>query len=237
VSGPPDDDPLVMYLVVRKDAPLAFGRAMTLAGAGASRCVARFASEPGWAPAFARWAERPRKVALRAASFQLAELAGALAAVSVTDAGEPVLLCLPPCRRSQRPALAALRPYTDGPRVRRGSPSPPAPAARPLLTYVIRPGVLRTAGKAMAQAGHAALAAERALGRSRSGAFAAWHAAGEPGDVRAADPEAWRALRDHPDAVVVRDAGLTQVAPDTETVLAFGPGDHDSALEDLPVVP
>jgi peptidyl-tRNA hydrolase len=237
VSGPPDDDPLVMYLVVRKDAPLAFGRAMALAGAGASRCVARFASYPAWAPAFARWTERPRKVALRAGSPELAGLAGTLAAVAVADAADPVLLCLPPCRRSERPALAVLRPYTDGPRARGESASATEPAIAPRLTYVIRPGVLRTAGKAMAQAGHAALAAEQASGPARAGAFAAWHAAGEPGVVRAADPEVWRALRDHPDAVVVRDAGLTQVAPDTETVLAFGPGEPDGALEDLPLVP
>ena len=80
-------------------------------------------------------------------------------------------------------------------------------------------------------------AAEQVLGPSRSGAFAAWHAAGEPGEVRAAGPEAWRALRDHPDGVVVRDAGLTQVAPDTETVLTFGPGEPAGALEELPAVP
>jgi hypothetical protein len=116
VSGPPDDDPLVMYLVVRKDAPLAFGRAMALAGAGASRCVARFASDPAWAPAFARWTERPRKVALRAGSPELAGLAGTLAAVAVADAADPVLLCLPPCRRSVS---------------RHRRPSPPSPPGSP----------------------------------------------------------------------------------------------------------
>ena len=34
---------------------------------------------------------------------------------------------------------------------------------------------------------------------------------------------AWERLRAFPDAVVVRDAGLTQVEPGTETVLALAP--------------
>jgi peptidyl-tRNA hydrolase len=206
-----------MYLVVRKDLPLSFGSAMALAGAGAVRCVDRFAPASGWADHFAVWRDRPRKVALRASADELAALAAGEDAVAVAVGDDTAVLGLPPCRRSERPGLAALRPYTDGPRPREDPPTPTGPA----LTYVIRPGVLRTAGKAMAQAGHAALACLERLGAAEA---AAWRAAGEPGVVLAADPEAWAAVRAASAAIVVRDAGLTQVAPETETVVALPPG-------------
>jgi peptidyl-tRNA hydrolase len=124
------------------------------------------------------------------------------------------LLALPPRLRSARePLLAALRPYTDGPRP---SEEPPPPDGLRLV-YTVRPGVLRTAGKAMAQAGHAALMAADTLDPA---AVAAWRAAGCPGAVEEAGDETWAALRAAPGAVVVADAGLTQVEPGTETVVA-----------------
>jgi peptidyl-tRNA hydrolase len=42
--------------------------------------------------------------------------------------------------------------------------------------------------------------------------------------VREVDEARWAALREAADAVVVADAGLTQVQPGTETVLALPPG-------------
>jgi peptidyl-tRNA hydrolase len=200
-----------MYLVVRKDVPLGRGQAMALAGAGAVRCDDALAAAPAWAEAFRAWAERPRKVALRASAEELEALAGRLDGVTAGD----VLLCLPPRRRSaSEPELAALRPYTDPPR---GATPPPAPEG-PLLRYVVPDGVLRTTGKAMAQAGHAALECAHALGA----AAAPWLEAGCPGEVRVAQPGDWERVRALA-PVVVSDAGLTQVAPGTETVAAFGP--------------
>jgi peptidyl-tRNA hydrolase len=183
-----------------------------------------------YADAFGAWSVRPRKVALRASAEELDGLAARLDGVRVQD----VVLCLPPRLRSTAdPRLAALRPYTDPPR----GPAPP-PAEGPRLRYVVPAGVLRTTGKAMAQAGHAALEAVHALGPDAPEAFAAWRAAGCPGEVRVADPEAWARLRVRPDAVVVSDAGLTQVAPGTETVAAFAPGAAPpSELEGLEVLP
>jgi peptidyl-tRNA hydrolase len=221
-----------MYLVVRKDVPLGRGQAMALAGAGAVRCADALATAPAWADAFRAWAPRPRKVALRAGADELAALADALDGV-VVDA---VLLCLPPRRRSaSEPEVAALRPYTDPPRG-----APPAGAEGPLLRYVIPAGVLRTTGKAMAQAGHAALECAQELGASAPGAFAAWRAAGCPGEVRTAADGDWSRVRAHAlggAGVVVSDAGLTQVAPGTETVAAFPPSEQPPAqLEPLDVL-
>ena len=73
------DDPWVMYLVVRKDHPLTRGAAMALAGTAAVRCTDAFAANPRWSRAFAAWAPRPRKVALRA---------GAQDAMLIDDVGQ-----------------------------------------------------------------------------------------------------------------------------------------------------
>jgi peptidyl-tRNA hydrolase len=207
-----------MYLVVRKDHPLSLQRAMTLAGAGAVRCADRFRTSERWGGAFAAWGDRARKVALRADAAEAQELLERLDAEPVETEMGVTLLALPPLRRSHSdPLVAALRPYTDGPR----PADEPEPPDGPRLVYVVRPGVLRTAGKAMAQAGHAALMAADTLGPRRPGVLAAWRAAGCPGTVQEADAERWAALRADPDAVVVADAGLTQVEPDTETVVAL----------------
>jgi peptidyl-tRNA hydrolase len=220
-----------MYLVVRKDVPLGRGHAMALAGAGAVRCEDALADT--WAEAFRGWSVRPRKVALRAGAEELAALAARLDGVLVDD----VLLCLPPRLRSaSEPELAALRPYTDPPR----GPAPP-PGDGPLLRYVVPAGVLRTTGKAMAQAGHAALECVHELGGSAPGAFAAWREAGCPGEVRTAADGDWERVRAHAldgAGVVVSDAGLTQVAPGTETVAAFPPSSQPPpALDGLERLP
>jgi peptidyl-tRNA hydrolase len=225
-----------MYLVVRKDVPLGRGQAMALAGAGAVRCADALATAPAWADAFRGWAPRPRKVALRASAEELTALAAALDGIVVDD----VLLCLPPRRRSaSEPELAALRPYTDPPR---GPPPPAAVNRRPLrIHYVVPAGVLRTTGKAMAQAGHAALECAQELGASAPEAFSAWRAAGCPGEVRSAADGDWSRVRAHAldgAGVVVSDAGLTQVAPGTETVAAFPPSaEPPPQLEGLDVLP
>jgi peptidyl-tRNA hydrolase len=204
-------DPLTMYFVVRKDVPLSLGRAMELAGAGAVRCSDELRTDPRFAGAFAAWGERPRKVALRASAEEIAELRGSLPGAWVGEA----LLCLPPMRKSERPPLlAALRPFTDAPRPR----DPDPPRERPLV-YAIRPGVIRTTGKAMAQAGHAALMAVERHGAALDG----WRRDGMPGEAREVDAEEWARLRSAPGAVVVRDAGLTQVEAGTETVIALPP--------------
>jgi peptidyl-tRNA hydrolase len=208
------NDPWVMYYVVRKDMPLSRDRAMVLAGAGAVRCADRLRNVARWAEPFARWQQRPRKVALRASAEELEAIRAQGDHVELDGVG----ICLPPCRRSDRaPVLGELRAYTDGPRPKAAEPSPEGPA----MTYVVRPGVLRTAGKAMAQAGHAALMCADQLGPRHPEAFRAWREAGLPGLVEEAGQERWDELRPH--GVVVTDAGLTQVAPGTETVLALPP--------------
>ena len=205
-----------MYYVVRKDARLSWGQSMAIAGAAALRCVEELGGDPRFAAAFAAWHDRPRKIALRASAAEMEQVRRATPCAAEGDE----LLCLPPMRKSERPPLLVdLRPFTDAPRPRHA----PEPPADPALVYVIRPGVIKTMGKAMAQAGHAATAAAEEQG------LAAW-----PAQVRAARDEQWERLRELPGAVVVADGGHTQVAPGTETVIALAPG---AAVAELSPVP
>jgi peptidyl-tRNA hydrolase len=210
------DDPFAMYYVVRKDARLTWGQSMAIAGAAAVACRRRFRDGDRFRPAFDAWDERPRKIALRASAEEIDEVKAELpCAVEGDD-----LLCLPPMRKSERPQLLVdMRPFTDAPRPRE---EPPAPE-RPALAYVIRPGVIKTMGKAMAQAGHAATAAWRELRLEPS-----------PAAVFAAEADDWERLRDDSAAIVVADGGHTQVAPGTETVIALAP---DGRVEGLSRVP
>jgi peptidyl-tRNA hydrolase len=204
------DDPFVMYYVVRTGVPLTLEQAMAAAGAAAVECVERFGADE-------EWRERPRKVALRADAAQFGQVKREEPCAVSGD----WLLCLPPRRRSSRsPLLEALQPFTDAPRPK----DEPPPPGRPAITYVIRPGVMRTAGKAMAQAGHAALMCVEELGDSRRERFEAWREAGRPGRLELVGDAEWERLKEDPESVVVSDAGHTQVAPGTETVIALVPG-------------
>jgi peptidyl-tRNA hydrolase len=200
-----------MYYVVRKDVRLTIGQAMAIAGAAAVRCVRELGRDPRFADSFAAWHDRARKVALRASAEEIEQVK---AEVPCAVEGDD-LLCLPPMRKSQRSELlAVLRPFTDAPRPKEPPPEPDDPA----LVYVLRPGVLKTMGKAMAQAGHAATAADER-------GFAVL-----PAIVRAAGDDDWRRLRELDRSVVVTDGGHTQVAPGTETVVALPPGPETEAL-------
>jgi peptidyl-tRNA hydrolase len=227
-----------MYLVVRKDHAITMAEAMALAGAGSVRCADRFRDDDAWRDAFRAWSVRPRKVALRASAEEIADLHNRLDSVPVESALGVTLLALPPRRHDHSESeLAALRPYTDPPRRGRDESSEDDVDDGIPLRYVIRPAVLRTTGKAMAQAGHAAQMCADRLGPSHPDAFAAWRAADCPGEVRVADLPHWAALRESPLSVVVADAGLTQVAPGTETVIAVAPvSDPPPAYEDLPLL-
>ena len=200
-----------MYFVVRKDARLTRGQGMAMAGAAADECRLAYADDPVWAT----WWPRQRKVALRATAEELASIRADHPGV-----GDETLACLVPMRQSERSeVLAGLRGFTDA----KAPAEPPAPVPDdvPALVYVIREGVMKTTGKAMAQAGHAALIAADEVGGD---GFTVWRAAGRPGEVLIAPDEAtWAELRSRPDAAVIADGGLTQVKPGTETVIGLAP--------------
>lgn len=99
-----------------------------------------------------------------------------------------------------------------------------APAGVPVLW--INPDVPMTAGKAATQVGHATMLLAALL---PSEELAAWQTAGFPCAVRTPEPADWKLLAPGDDpagswqsrgVVAVRDAGFTEVAPGTVTVVA-----------------
>lgn len=85
------------------------------------------------------------------------------------------------------------------------------------LAVALNPAVTMTAGKAAAQAGHAAQLAWHAMPGDRRHE---WTAAGCPVRVVAVPPAGWQAALVR-SGVVVRDGGLTEVTPGTTTAAAW----------------
>jgi peptidyl-tRNA hydrolase len=207
----PEDDPLRMVLVVRRGAFSALAPAGAATGAAAVACLRRFEGSEEWGSAVAAWRPRPGKVVLRARS------AGQWQAVLAEPGGVALqgVVALAPRRRSERGALLdALQAMTTA--------LDPAPeGARPVagaVTYVLNPRLEMSSGKTLAQIAHAAvMAAERPE-------LEPWVRDRCPARVLRAPADAFEALcgRDGLAARVV-DAGLTEVAPGTVTVLALAP--------------
>ena len=97
--------------------------------------------------------------------------------------------------------------------------APPAPA-RGVPVLWLNPHLELTAGKAMAQVGHAAQLGWDALApadRDR------WRATGFALAVRTAAPAAWARAACDAGLPLVRDAGFTEIAPGTCTAVADHP--------------
>ncbi|GAA2449784.1 peptidyl-tRNA hydrolase [Streptomyces macrosporus] len=106
-------------------------------------------------------------------------------------------------------------------------PEPPAEPAPGTPVLWLNPGLEMSAGKAMAQAGHGAQLAWWGLDDE---ARAAWQAAGFPLAVRTAPPGRWETLTDA-GLPVVRDAGFTEIAPGSATVVSDHPALRRAAAE------
>ncbi|GAA0376643.1 peptidyl-tRNA hydrolase [Acrocarpospora corrugata] len=94
---------------------------------------------------------------------------------------------------------------------------PPEPAGD--LVLWVNPGLEMSAGKAMAQVGHAAQLAWWGTGPEER---AIWRAANFAVDVRTASPGIWRALLES-GLPAVRDAGFTEIEPGSVTAIADTP--------------
>jgi Peptidyl-tRNA hydrolase PTH2 len=194
------DDPLRLFLVLRRGAVSTLEEAAVLGGAAAVACVRGFEIPD-------EWRERPGKVCLRARNpsqwAEVLELPHALAG----DPDGASVAALPPRRRSERgPLLERLQAMsTDlGPA--------PSEASGDGLTYVLNPALDMSSGKVVAQVAHAAvMAAER---------LPEWADAGCPGRLVSPRERDFAALSGEAVACVV-DAGLTEVPPGTITVVAL----------------
>jgi hypothetical protein len=167
-----------------------------------------------WRPAVDAWlAARWRKVARRARGAHWSAT-DALPHVEAVHGGARVR-AFPPVQDGQlAPELARLQ--VSGTELDDDEP-PPLPPQRPLAFLQVTPDAPMTTGKAAAQCGHAAMLLAESLPPRE---LDRWRAAGYPLEVRDASPAQWRWLCRDDRAVIVRDGGLTEIAPGTPTVAA-----------------
>ncbi len=202
-----------MYLVLRRGAIAQLSRAGALAGAAAVACLRRFEADPQHAETIAAWRERPGKVCLRArTSGQWEQVLAEPHALAGEADGEAVVALLPRLRSQRGPLLERLQAMSSA-----LEPAPEeAPAQDGALTYALNPAAVMSSGKTVAQVAHAAVMA------ADTGALEDWVAAGCPGRVIAPGAATFAALASRGACVArVVDAGLTEVAPGTVTVLAL----------------
>jgi peptidyl-tRNA hydrolase len=206
---------LVLPFVIRieRDAPPTRIDALEAAARGALLMLTTERAD--WRAAVAAWdGQRIRKVVRRARG---AEWRRALTVDGLDlKHGSAQLRVYPPLFVDEWPAELA-RLQVGGTQLADPEPPPEVPASTPLV--LLSPHVEMTAGKAMAQAAHAAQLGWRGLRRRPR---RKWQEAGFPLAVRDATPRQWRAALDS-GAPVVHDGGFTEVEPGTQTAL-FVPG-------------
>ncbi|KPI10833.1 protein of unknown function UPF0099 [Actinobacteria bacterium OK074] len=176
----------------------------------------RSAGDGPWAQAVRDWQDaRIRKVVRRArgAEWRRAE---ALDGITVTGKSAEVRV-FPPVPLDGWPKdLARLQ--VSGTDL--DDPEPPGPAEGTAPVLWLNPDLGMSAGKAMAQAGHGAQLAWWELSEDDR---TAWREAGFPLAVRTAAPDRWTQLTSS-GLPLVRDAGFTEIAPGSATVVADHPG-------------
>ncbi|MGR8007477.1 peptidyl-tRNA hydrolase [Streptomyces hypolithicus] len=181
----------------------------------------RSLGEGEWAAAVRDWQDaRIRKVVRRARGAEWRK-ASALPGITVTGVaaeatGTAEVRVFPPVPLDGWPKeLAKLQ--VSGTDL--DDPRPPAAAGPGDVVLWLSPDVDMSAGKAMAQAGHGAQLAWWELSEVER---KAWQAAGFPLSVRTAGAARWRELTGS-GLPVVRDAGFTEIAPGSCTVVADHP--------------
>ncbi|MFE9771788.1 peptidyl-tRNA hydrolase [Streptomyces sp. NPDC005931] len=209
----------VLPLVVRieKAAPPARTDALETAARAVLLMLAdeRSVGEGEWARAMREWQDaRIRKVVRRArgAEWRRAE---ALPGITVVGASAQVRVYPPVPLDGWPKDLARLQ--VSGTDL--DDPEPPSPAEPAAPVLWLNPDLGMSAGKTMAQAGHAAQLAWWALSETDRDA---WRNAGFPLAVRTAAPPRWEALVTS-GLPLVRDAGFTEIAPGSCTVVAEHP--------------
>jgi len=216
------EDPWVQYLVVCTDAPLPLAHSMGAVVRAVLDAATQFPTHPRYAEAWAAWSARSfRKVTLRAKGTAWQKVCALDAGVGAVD-GVVKALALPPVLKSARdPLLAKLQAWTPAP-----EELPDDTSAWPsgvVMPFVLNAQATMRGGKAAAQVAHAALLLWEAWHTRRPEAFAQWRDAGQGCVFVSAGSAEWATLKATEACAVIRDAGLTEVAPGTETVLALVP--------------
>ncbi|MGD1224293.1 peptidyl-tRNA hydrolase [Streptomyces krungchingensis] len=209
----------VLPLVVRieKAAPPARTDALETAARAVLTILAdrRSLDDGEWAQTMRDWQDaRIRKVVRRARGAEWRR-AAALPGITVTGKSAEVRV-FPPVPLDGWPKdLAKLQ--VSGTDL--DDPEPPVEADPSAPVLWLNPDLDMSAGKTMAQAGHGAQLAWWELSDEER---AAWRDAGFSLAVRTADPDRWSALTSS-GLPLVRDAGFTEIAPGSCTVVADHP--------------
>ncbi|MGW1778174.1 aminoacyl-tRNA hydrolase [Streptomyces sp. NPDC002143] len=218
--NPRDQAPqFVLPLVVRieKSAPPARADALETAARAVLVLLGdeRSVGDGEWAQVMRDWQDaRIRKVVRRARGAEWRR-AGELPGITVTGKSAEVRVFPPVPLDGWPKELAKLQ--VSGTDL--DDPEPPADVEPGTVVLWMSPEVEMSAGKAMAQAGHGAQLAWWELSDEER---AAWRETGFPLAVRTAAPERWRELTTS-GLPLVRDAGFTEIAPGSCTVVADHP--------------
>jgi peptidyl-tRNA hydrolase len=206
--------PLVLH-IPKVDPPLRSALLSAAAVATVALCYDERVAEGGpWHDDFRAWADdRIRKVARRARGahwLAAQELDGVT--VAVGDAQARALVPGPVDELDPR----IKRLQVGGTDLDHDDPGPPEPG---LPVLWVNASLEMTVGKAAAQVGHASMLLGMAMSQDQ---LAEWAAQGFACSVRDAKPAQWADLQ-RSGGVVVRDAGFTEVAAGSMTVIAAHP--------------
>ncbi|WP_228988884.1 peptidyl-tRNA hydrolase [Streptomyces sp. DH8] len=176
----------------------------------------RSLGDGAWAEAMRDWQDaRIRKVVRRARGAEWRK-AAALDGITVTGEGGAEVRVFPPIPLDGWPKeLAKLQ--VSGTELE--DPEPPAAPGPEEPVLWLNPDVDMSAGKTMAQVGHGAQLAWWELSDTER---KAWREAGFPLSVAVPGAARWRELTGS-GLPVVRDAGFTEIAPGSRTVIADHP--------------
>lgn len=223
-----------MQLILRmeRDRTPSWHAAVRLAASGAALiCLdPRVGSDPVWREAVTSYAAgHIRKVTRRGRGAQW-EATADLPGVSLREGDTEVRALLPGLVRQLDKRVAKLQVGgTDAPI---DAPPTTEPPSGVLRVWVPAEPVM-TLGKTMAQSGHAGMIAAALMTAEDRVALQRWYDAGCPVDARRTDRSTWQQLnarfadpesawREHR-LLAVRDAGFTEIAPGTVTVIAAAP--------------
>ncbi|HZY75762.1 MAG TPA: peptidyl-tRNA hydrolase [Jatrophihabitantaceae bacterium] len=202
---------LVLPFVVRLERAAPPTRTDALEAAARGVLLMLTTDRPEWRAAIEAWdGSRIRKVVRRARGAEWRRALG-VDGLDVTHGSAEVRVYPPIPVDEWPPELARLQ--VGGTEL--ADPEPPSAPAPGTPLVLLSPHVTMTAGKAMAQAAHAAQLGFRSLPADRR---AAWQVDGFPLAVRDATPSQW-AEAISAGAPVVHDAGFTEVEPDSQTAL------------------
>ena len=215
-----ETEPWALNLVLRveRDAPVAHTDLLEAAALAIVTLLSDPRAADSWAPALERWHDgRIRKLCRRARGTRW-DATDALEHVEVTHASATVRAFVPTPVNAQPPELHRLQMSA----LDLSDPSPPAAPPPGALIIWLNPALVMTSAKAAVQAAHAAqLLYERDPG--------AW-LVGRSLCVRTAPDDLFVTLSTTPGAVVIHDAGFTEVAPGSLTALVCSQRDPTGPL-------